>query len=192
MSISSLGPRYTSDLNVETKNILAFEAITISDFFQSENNKYLKRIVDSIQKKSESSFESINGKEFYRDFINQIEFNLNNINSFLESHKSFSEKINLLNEAYDALGDIQAVSNTHIMYEADLDKKDKDSLINYFREITINISSFKLFLDETCYRCLYDPYLLLHGEAGIGKSHLLADIAKKKRAEHHFLRETFF
>src|SRR5699024_7983268 len=39
MSISSLGPRYTPDLNVETENMLAFEAITISESFQSANNK---------------------------------------------------------------------------------------------------------------------------------------------------------
>lgn len=167
--------------------MLAFEAITISDYFQSENNKYFKRIVDSIQKKNESSLESIKGKKFYRDFINTVDIHLNKVNSFLESNKNFSEKIDLLKEVYDVLDDIQAASNTYIVYEEDFDEKDKDSLINYFREITINISSFKRFLDETCYRCLFDPYLLLHGEAGIGKSHLLADIAKKKRAEHHMV-----
>ncbi|AYV69166.1 NTPase [Niallia circulans] len=187
MSLSSLGPRYTSELNVETENMLAFEAITMSEYFQKENYKYLRKIIDSIKKKSESSLESIEGKEFYRHFMNQIDLDISEINSFLESHKNFEEKVDLLKEAHAVLDNIQAASNTYLVYEADFDKKDKDSLIDYFREITINISNFNRFLDQTCYRCLYDPYLLLHGEAGIGKSHLLADMAKKKRAENHIV-----
>src|SRR5699024_3303346 len=131
--------------------------------------------------------ESIKGKEFYRDFMNQIDLDISKINSFLENHKSFEEKVDLLKEAHAVLDNIKAASNTYLVYEANFDKKDKDSLIDYFRKITIDISSFNRFLDQTCYRCLYDPYLLLHGEAGIGKSHLLADMAKKKRAENHIV-----
>src|SRR5690625_2274498 len=187
ISISSLGPRYTPDLNIETKSILAFEAITNSEFFQSENHKYFREIMDSIQKRTERSLVSTEGKEFYRNFMNQIDISLNKINSYLESHKSFPEKIDLLKEAYNVLDDIQVASNTYSIYDADFDKKDKELLMNYFREVSINISTFKRFLDETCYRCLYDPYLLLHGEAGIGKSHLLADIAKKKREQKHIV-----
>lgn len=187
VSLSSLGPRYTPELTVETENMLAFEAITMSEYFKNENYKYFKKIIDSIKKKSESSLDSKMGKEFYREFMNQINLDLSKINSFLENNKKFEERLDLLQEAHLVLDSIHSASNTYPLYEANFDKRDKDSLIDYFREITINISRFNSFLDQTCYRCLYDPYLLVHGEAGIGKSHLLADMAKKKREEDHIV-----
>src|SRR5699024_6302232 len=176
--ISSLGPRYTPELNIETTNMDAFEALTISENFQKENYKYMRRIVDSVNKKSESSLNSKVGKEFHREFMERIDSDIIKINSFLENESNLEYKINQLKEAHSVLDKIQSEASTYHLYETDFEKTDKDSLINYFREISINISKFSSFLDETCYKCLYDPYLLLHGEAGIGKSHLLADMAK--------------
>ncbi len=37
---------------------------------------------------------------------------------------------------------------------------------------------YQTYLKETCKECLFYPYLLVQGEAGIGKSHLLAHLSK--------------
>ena len=46
---------------------------------------------------------------------------------------------------------------------------------------------YQTYLKETCKECLFYPYLLVQGEAGIGKSHLLAHLSKKLRDENHII-----
>ncbi len=186
-SISSLGPRYTPKLNIETENMLVFEALTMSEWFIEENYKYFNKIVYSIEENIESNLRSLKGKEIYREFMNRINVDLTKIREFLDSDKKFEEMLSLLKEAHLVLDKIQSSSDPYPFYEANIEKEDKDTLIKYFGEIDKVILSFKKFLNKTCYQCLYDPYLLFCGEAGIGKSHLLADMAIKKRAENHIV-----
>ncbi len=44
-----------------------------------------------------------------------------------------------------------------------------------------------VFKRNICKECLFYPYLLVQGEAGIGKSHLLAHLSKKLRDENHII-----
>jgi len=187
LGISSLGPRHSPELNVNTDNVLAFEALTISKYFQKENYKYLKEIIKNIKEGSERSLKSSEGKRLYREFMGNNSLVTPKITSFIENDSDFKQKIKQLEDIYLVLDKILYESDTYTLLESDLDKDDKNYLIKLYNAISNSITRFNYFLEKTCYKCLNNPYLLLRGEAGIGKSHLLADIAKVKREAGHIV-----
>lgn len=186
-NIKSLGPRYSPELNVTTDNMLAFEAITISDSFQKDNNKHLKDIIDSVERIKDFNLESQKAKDYYHKFKEEIENKIIKINLFLNNKVSFHQKIEKLKEIEIELENIQDISDRYSLPEIDLVKDDENTINNHFMDIQRSISQYNLFLENTCHKTLYNPFLLLYGEAGIGKSHLLADMAINKREQGHIV-----
>ncbi|HHO5536400.1 TPA: AAA family ATPase, partial [Staphylococcus aureus] len=68
-----------------------------------------------------------------------------------------------------------------------ISENEKLELQTYMSKIEKVLLKYQTYLKETCKECLFYPYLLVQGEAGIGKSHLLAHLSKKLRDENHII-----
>nr|WP_310795817.1 hypothetical protein [Heyndrickxia oleronia] len=74
-------------------------------------------------------------------------------------------------------------------------KNVREELINPIHAINNNERELNDYIDLVRPVLINEPYLLIYGDAGIGKSHLLADNAKRLQEEGHsvflFLGSTF-
>lgn len=183
-SISDLGKRYISEANVETDFNLVFDSLVF--------NKQIIREFDEILSNLQTSIEEIGrsfnkNKEFIDDKdLNLIEKILDLLKEIECEDKEFYMHSNLKNLSKvikDFIDEIDSV----IYYKLSSEevKKVREELrdpiqlvYKYDRELNDFIDTAKPYL-------IKEPYLLIYGDAGIGKSHLLADNAKRLQKEGH-------
>lgn len=199
-SIEALGNRYTPELNFELDIAKIFDGLARDDNFR---NQFIS-FYDNFLKKSkainllrderlkEKKAELSGGLEKIVAGYNRIDFT--------EVQTTDYDKIL---SAIDALQEIVSACED-LLYELnkqDKGKKDESQHPSYsrenkfsyelhrLREFEDSIYSFEKFLQSETVALSNLPVLILRGEAGIGKSHLLADIALKRseRGQHSIL-----
>ncbi|WP_099225253.1 NACHT domain-containing protein [Listeria costaricensis] len=175
-AINTLGERYSKDLNIITENSLPFESL-----FITENYKViLKEKYQLLKSKCLESCTGISNKEIndiITEFKQNIDSNLNELN-ILFGELAKKEEINKL---------ITNIENSipPFQYREEWSQDDSDKYNRYFHRIHSAINEIKAFINNSAYELVHSPYLLVKGEAGIGKSHLLADMASKKVSENY-------
>lgn len=172
-SILDLGHRYTPKLNVKV------EATKYFDILSRGNECY----------------------NFFNERLDSIE----NICRKIKTNEYLNNTIDVINNIYDS---IKQIRNTKVVGvdNISLDKLKSELLIlesiiknnnshffeedrfNYYKILEIIDDTFQIYndLDQEFIRLINDPILILEGNAGTGKSHLMADIVSKREKEKQY------
>lgn len=194
-SVSNLASRYFKDNDIDTINNSVIEAIAITEDFKSKNILFLNNIKKYINDNITVKLDSDLAKKEYSIFMNKITNFKQSLDHYLELDIDFENKNEILREIYELLGNVITNTDTFRIYSSNIKEEDKKHLLSFFRKIESEVLKYNQYLRETNSECLFTPYLLIQGRAGIGKSHLLAHITKKLREENHityFILGQFF
>ncbi len=181
LAIADLGKRYTPELNVELDIAKIFNGISRDDNFKEQ----ITNLFDDFLIKCNKIIPNIKDLDSYSS----------EIKNKLQSIHNLFEKINLKgiqrlpNETFlDLLHSINQIAlkikNYYFDEEYKLEVQNNDYRyyhkfgyeINQIRDFEDSIYELIFFLKSSTMELANNPFLLLEGEAGIGKSHLLADI----------------
>ncbi|HVX27894.1 MAG TPA: ATP-binding protein, partial [Parafilimonas sp.] len=196
-SIQNLGERYTPEINFDLPIAKVFEGLSRDEFFEQQFilllddllRKYNQAVTHVKLEKVNESIQKIDALIIqFRKLYEQIDFD--------EISVIDSQSLSLVLESCDKIID----SVVYKLYELDSEEKKKQKekseyvsdANNYgweiqdFRKLSNSISEFINFLDGFAVNLSNNPFLILTGEAGIGKSHLLADVAEKRTARKQF------
>lgn len=200
LAIKDLGARYTPEINIELDSLLAnFDAL-------SRNEQFKKR-VDTIYHEFIVSYRKF--LKYIRckneDFKNLI----GELNTLLDNFESIYERISFMtitdidNEIIIELFEkIEPLSYDisellHTLNEKEIEDKNikatdgyristiYDSNIKNFEDYLSNLYEIKGIFNSRALKLVNNPYMILDGEAGIGKSHLLADIVTQRASEEY-------
>jgi hypothetical protein len=196
-SISNLGKRYTPEINFDLPIAKVFEGLSRDKYFK----KLILSYLDDLLKKYNQAVSHVKADEV-KDSVQKID---SLINEFRQScDKIDFEEISIIqHETFSSILESckEVIENLiHKFYELDSKKKEETKSkkeyvseansfawdIDYFRKFSNSIYDFTKFLSGSIVGLSNNPVLILTGEAGIGKSHLLADIAKKRETRSQF------
>jgi len=193
LAISDLGARYTPEINVELEIVENFNAL-------SRNNSF-KEQIDELYHDMMVNFRKL----LNRHHVNKnLIVNLQTLNNNLLDFESEYFKLNLIGiEKIDfgliknLLNSIELIAEEMFELLEELNEKEIkeknikteggyrtstsfDGYISDLRSTNDSLYDFKYLLDKTLTKLVNNPYMILKGEAGIGKSHLLADIVNQR------------
>ena len=188
-SIKNLGKRYTPKLNFELEIVKTFDFIARDNHFYREiyeayDNllKMLSSVINVIHDKDISEHkekllnESTQLKNTYES-INFAEIVPIDVDFILSACDKLSNHIYSL-EKY--IQDWQEAKDKHTKD----DHADKFNYLSYqLNKLSSNIFEFEKFIKSPRLRLANTPNLILFGSAGVGKSHLLADVTLKRAKE---------
>lgn len=188
LSIVELGKRYTPELNMELDVSKIFDGIARDEKFE----EHIKVVFDDFfikAKKIHISDEKV--KDETVDFQNKIRELYE-----LFSSSEFYGVSKIPYTAFDTLLDsISKINENLTLYFSNLEKEIQDekkqhsyyekygSEIHSLREFSYSLDRISSFIASPLAKLSNNPVLLLDGEAGIGKSHLIADVVSKRNAE---------
>lgn len=165
-SIQNIDNRYSKDLNVELKISIIMDAIEKSKSFRDNLNK---------------SYNSIN-----QVFLN-IENNNNIENSFLNDITKNVHAIRLIfNESNQDINFDINLSKLKNECAALKNKVDGNSIkISnfYYRTFKEEVDKFNKFITQNHLKLAKNPFVMLVGNAGVGKSHFMANHALRRQKE---------
>jgi|LQYC01.1.fsa_nt_gi hypothetical protein len=177
-SINNLGKRYTPELNVELEIAKNFDSICKNDSFR----QFTKDNFHVFLLKANKVLNNLLGLPV-KDEINQLNAAIDNIESLF----SLSQKKDIIHIDIDSLEkNIRIINNALTVCDkhVDANKKEKkesnSSLKHAINEAWEATYDFSTFIQSPILTLANCPIALLSGPAGIGKSHLLADIASNR------------
>lgn len=185
-AIADLGGRYTPKLNMKLDITEIFSGlgrtIEFSEKLYSHIDNFLikgKKITDRSESSSELISISKHLDEVYRLYFETDLRNPSNI--------PLAEIINEVNECLELTAKAESkIKNIQEKASDEMIRKNIDYKYTYssreFGEFENECYSLLSFLNSITAKLSNNPFLLLEGEAGIGKSHLLADLVESRRA----------
>lgn len=196
-NIKNLDKRYTSELNFDLPIAKIFDGISRDKYFKEQFYSYLDDLLKHY------------GKAVSHTKENKVKENIQKIVSTINVFKQRCEQIDFIEiSTIDSVGMISLLKDVgeiiddliQKLYELDAafkkEKKEKSKYendtnkyswdIEHFRKLNSSIYELVDFLNDTTVLLSNNPVLLVTGEAGIGKSHLLADIAVKRTEQNQF------
>jgi len=200
-AIHEAGPKYTPGLEKGAPNLEIEELIFAFEILGRTKKLYadLKTMAEELKKESRL--------EYSISKISELKLSINNksLKRFREGIESLKALMNAASKEHAldediAIKDIKLVAweclnaivdiDSILYREHDADKpkdKDKTEAINHliytFRKLGEIVRRIKDFCDRPDACLANNPCLLLLGEAGIGKTHFLCDIARKRIAD---------
>lgn len=183
-AIADLGGRYTPELNVKLEIAKIFDGIgrtqSFSELFYSHIDSFLIKGNKLSTCDEISSQLSIISKSL-TDIINlyqEIDFSKLTKIPTDEFYKSITSCNNAVAESESVLwklrAEAKAAGDTN-------DYSDKySSTLRELRDFDYECNKLSTFINSITVNLSNNPFLLLEGEAGIGKSHLLADIVETR------------
>jgi hypothetical protein len=191
-SIADLGTRYTPELNFELEIAKVFDGIARDDNFKDQ----FECVYDDLLKKSSKAINSLRDerlteeKQKLNNGVQQIvdeygQINFKEVNGFdhckiLVAIDNFQKNISSCRILLEELNEKEKENpeTTKITYRGVTAKFDYE-LYN-LRKLNGSVYGFREFIASKTVALSNMPFLILDGEAGIGKSHLLADISKRR------------
>lgn len=199
LAIADLGARYTPEINVELNIVEIFDALSRNDRFKSRIDKFYhetmvayRKIFKHLYIKNEllqSFLEPLNHdlailealyESIVFDGITLIDFE--KIKSLLVNINDLSYKLNnVLNELNKEELKEQKIETSKDGYR----KSTKyDSCIRDCRDFSSSLYEFMDAISSRALKLVNTPFMILDGQAGIGKSHLLADVVNIRIKEN--------
>lgn len=173
-AISNLGVRYTPEINVDLPIAMQLESLVRTESFKEKfGNQFSQLLIDV-----KSQYQSLHRYEELSQHFEPV-------------YKLLIEKLNL-----SAIDDLEMVididlliqkTNELIMYledfsQGDLNKeKDNNNDHYYFRKLTNELEDIIQLLNSSELSLFNGKVLVLTGQAGSGKSHLLGDFVQKSQ-----------
>jgi len=195
LAIKSLGARYTPEVNVELDLVDNFNALSRNSLFKEKIDSFYHDFMLKLRDFVSNCYTDtkIQGNlEEIGSLTSEIEHNYFNFSEYIEgtSHLDIKElKINL-RKVQDVLYDLfkylnalnkkviqEKETKTHQGYRT---STSFDYSIGKIRDAPGALNEFIDVLNQPFMRFVNKPYMILKGEAGVGKSHLLADIVKHR------------
>ena len=183
-TITELGPRFSSELNFQLPIARYFNAITKDDHFKQE----LTRIVDKqLSEKVYSSvgeeveeidgqYEIINGE--IKKWYNSISWRNNDpldITAIIDQINNFEElTLKKREQLYEKRRQIESLNKNNNRIEP------YQNELSHLHNLLHNFLNFKDEIQDSHISLSNSPVLLIKGNAGSGKSHLLGDILLKR------------
>lgn len=182
-SVANLGPRYCQKVNVKTGTAKYFDCVAKTSIYYER----LNRDIDGWL--TEKSYRT--RKDSSR--IGELESHLKAIrDDFSTALKGLDKSVKASIDFYDLLKRVEDLQNElenvrHQIY-SDYSSGEKDEQFKKeleadgyrIREISRDLYSFTENLDDLKIGLANKPYLIITGEAGCGKSHLMGDVASKR------------
>ena len=186
LAIADLGGRYTPELNLKLDIAKVFEGLgrtqAFSDMFYSHIDSFLikgnkLRQCDEIATPLSVIAESLNNISNLYQEIDIPKLSEVPTNKFIDNVSRCQEAIN---ESESVLWELREKAKQEGETNHYSDKY--SSTLRELRELDYACNNLLAFINSMTVKLANNPFLLLEGKAGIGKSHLLADVIKTRIA----------
>lgn len=166
--IKNLGNRYLPDLNISTNTSRIFDGL-------AKNKKFYKR----LEEKTDAFLMAVTQTKL-KECMELKDSIRKHIESVLQSTETELKREELINYVTE----IQCIIRKKI---DDLISKDdrNENNIYFLREGYEQIEHYIEYLKSNEVRASIVPYVLIYGEGGCGKSHLLADAIRSRNADNY-------
>jgi len=185
-SIESLGNRYTESANVETKSNLLFKSLIfdneIGEYLNSKNQELTYKIKGFISELGKFEY------DIQSEIIDIVIMNISNMENY-----DFSHRENYIREKLRGQFEYQEnISNSlsklkYFIYELEERDYRAENLLKQIQQIERLIGEIYEYIQELAPELINQPYLVIKGDGGIGKSHLLADQSTKLQSNGHIV-----
>ncbi len=199
LAIKDLGARYTPEINVDIEIVKNFDALSRNNKFRLRIDKLYHETMIAFRKCFKHSYRKHEILQSLLELINHDLISLENlydsiifegilyidikaITLVLENISNVSYKLN------DTLYELNQEEIKEQKIETSKDGYRKstkyDSTIRDFKDFLSALYEFKEIIDSRALKLFNTPFMILDGEAGIGKSHLLADVVNERILEN--------
>lgn len=185
-SVANLGPRYCQKVNVKTGTAKYFDCVAKTPAYFER----LKRNIDGWL--TEKSYRARNDSSRIGDLEARLKAIRNDFTSALKELDTSVEAIiefSDLNKRIDEyLEELEGVrhklySDFSSVYKDENLRKEIEADESRISEISRDLYTFKEDYDDLKINLANNPYMVIKGEAGCGKSHLLGDVASNRIAD---------
>ena len=191
-SITQLGARYTPELNIDLPISKIFDGLARDEDFKRQAHDCYETLMESYRNATRSNpaddfkagMQELDRRvRAYRNQFEQVEWTGNDrlpFEDLLESCKEVQEQVSELQKnIYGSRTTAVAGSGKGgITYS-----RPYSDILDGVRSFGFEMGRFAGFLSGMTCTLANRPYLLVTGDAGTGKSHLLADILEKRRGK---------
>lgn len=159
--INNLGNRYTPDLNIPVKIMDSLHGASVDQYFQ---NIFYDKVDKFLIAMRHAKLSEIN------ILCESIEEYVTELNFFNITSRDINTVISTVNTIKDFL-----TSKIEEYYKTPEEKKNFDSKAYQLYEKLGVANEFSDYLTNTTVKVAVSPYIVLTGDGGVGKSHLIAD-----------------
>ena len=180
LSVTNLGPRYCQKINVNVGIARYFKCIAKTTEFYDELTKTIDTWLTEKSYRVRKDSNKIGILEVKLEILRgEFAKVLCSLNRSVNSIIDFTGKISELKKFQEEVEtEIQNISKERLL--SNIDRGDEESRLY---EISNEISDFIYSYNNIRIDLANNPYLIIKGEAGCGKSHLMGDIANKRISE---------
>lgn len=182
-SVANLGPRYCQKVNVKTGTAKYFDCVAKTPAYYER----LYRNIDSWLTEKSYKIRKDSGrigdleahlKSIRDDFTSA----LRGLDTSVEADIDFTDLIKRIDELEKKLEDVrhQLYSDYSSIKNDEQARKEIEADESRLSEISSDLYSFTLDYEDLKIGLANTPYLIIKGEAGCGKSHLMGDVACKR------------
>lgn len=189
-SIDDLGKRYTPELNVKLEVSEIFEGLGRTEEFKRKVTKVFDQFLIKGKKILKNQPEVKENLESLENAFDELQTLFHKSDFLGTTSISVNEFEALLNKAHSS---VQRIYDYYITEERKVQKEKNDyqyyqkhgSELRNIREFEYELSAFQNLIHGSSFKLANNPFLLLVGEAGIGKSHLIGDIISNRINKEH-------
>jgi hypothetical protein len=189
-SVADLGKRYTPDLNFQLDISKTFDGLYRDERFKKQIDAAYDQFLTNF--KYDIAFlnreETISERQLIEETLSEIHSVYLGINFCEMKEIKYNSILLLLSKIEEYLDRCEKIFNS--LYLKDNHQENDSNNLNKYREILGKIKrleqhlyKFTQFLNSETVKLSNLPVMILEGEAGSGKSHLLADIATQRMSE---------
>ncbi|GGG05121.1 NTPase [Dokdonia pacifica] len=189
-SIDDLGKRYTPELNVKLEVSEIFEGLGRTEQFKRKVTKQFDQFLIKGKKVLKNQPEVKEGLESLENAFDELQTLFHNTDFLGTASIPVNDFEDLLNKSQSS---VQGVYDYYITEERKVQKEKNDyqyyhkhgTELRNIREFEHELSTFQNLIHSSSFKLVNNPFLLLDGEAGIGKSHLIGDIVSRRIKKEH-------
>jgi hypothetical protein len=191
-SIEMLGGRYTPELNFELPVVKLFDGLSRNDSFRGQTDKRYAAVLEKFRRLHLNNKNDEISKGFtlleeavekFKVFYECIEFNgimPIPFDELIQAGDVIAEHAGKLQQIYyDLRSEIEKAKEG----KTDWPNRPYSNEFSELRNLDTSIYEFRNYMQSATCTIANNPFVLLTGEAGIGKSHLLADLVKLRKDE---------
>lgn len=190
LSIDDLGKRYTPELNVKLEVSEIFEGLGRTEKFKRQVTKQFDQFLIKGKKVLKNQPEVKENIESLENVFAELQSLFHNIDFLGTVSIPVNEFEDLLNKSHSS---VQRIYDFYITEERKVQKEKNDyqyyhkhgTELRNIREFEYELSTFQNLIHGSSFKLANNPFLILDGEAGIGKSHLIGDVVSRRINKDH-------
>lgn len=182
-SVANLGPRYCQKVNVKTGTAKYFDCVAKTRAYYERLNKTIDSWLTEKNYRIRKDSSRIGNLEARLKAIrDDFTFTLKELDTSVEAIIEFADLMKRINDFQNELEDVRhRLYTDYSMTENDEHyRKELEADESRLSEISRDLYSFISVYEDLKINLANNPYLIIKGEAGCGKSHLMGDVASKR------------